>query len=1029
MSRGIRKDCFDIFPQSGKDGGIKLPGLTGTSIQSRIDSSLYTPVLEEEMVRLLMVILLAALAVSSAYSDVEEKAMDSRVRENVYAGELISYPGPWSFTLGKSSIILVSDKELDALSDPDKVLNLGLGHQPWNVSLRQICEGAKAAGQRTLILAFDHFFSQYRPGQEGPRSLTPDKDEYVKKIAAISKFVGEYGLKLELSLLSPLEIGPAYRAKTGECGKWLHYRKGQRDPETGQFSVHLWQQKRWANNKGVIELEDAGVRVFAFKHDGLWGTPYLKVKPEEIVEIKGAKVERYENIRTGVAQRIRVYGSGGPKGYDHVLVVQQYKTPEMDYFSDKALPYLTELMDKYVDAGVELSALYSDEMHIQQDWGYFDHHDNGEFALRYVSPGFEKKFAEKYGEQYRDLAKYMVYFVYGQEDNSPHVSAKIGVGHVWGESPKEVRETALFRSRYYKMLQDGVVDLFVKAKRHAEERYGYLLETRAHATWAESPTIDYWDRQRVNDNTLKYEYTSNFVWSNTVHQAAAACYDYFRWGDYLTGTGNDHCECGWLDRNYVGLTLACSTGILNEIPYSYSGHWGMPWELAHRRSALQTVYGASSVPEFAMVQGAQHRDVEVLMLYPMDLVAVEERFGSWMSQYGYANLVTQEKLLERGKVVDGAIEMAGRRFTTLVATFEPFPSKKLLNMMQYMAESGGRVIWSGVIPVLTAEGGDALTPWKEIFGVNYEPDVNEGRMAPGRIVQFESALAGVEPQVILTDMLVDRIYPVTPNEGTQVVARTQGQVIGTSRTLPGGGTATFLGYRPRDDQSASLGYETRNWFDVLSKLGAYPASGKFAGVNDNTEHISRTSEYLACRFPNGTISIAPHLKHVEEAWDSGFSRDKARDEEYLKKCPPPSMDIKLNDFKVNSHSVTYNGTWAMAFKMVGGEMAAFAGSGCKGITVDGKEYKFSDDVIWGLYFAPVAEERRVPGGAVMQILVRSKGKIRIPAAGLAKDVKLVAEGSIPGSRGETLACEVKDGWLAFEVGDAQVGRWLYVVGK
>jgi len=42
----------------------------------------------------------------------------------------------------------------------------------------------------------------------------------------------------------------------------------------------------------------------------------------------------------------------------------------------------------------------------------------------------------------------------------------------------------------------------------------------------------------------------------------------------------------------------------------------------------------------------------------------------------------------------------------------------------------------------------------------------------------------------------------------------------SSVTLPlsGGGSATFLGYRPRDDQSCSLGYETRNWFEVLHAI-------------------------------------------------------------------------------------------------------------------------------------------------------------------------------------------------------------------
>ena len=46
-------------------------------------------------------------------------------------------------------------------------------------------------------------------------------------------------------------------------------------------------------------------------------------------------------------------------------------------------------------AGVKLNGLYADEMHIQQDWAYFNHHDHGEFALRYVSPGLAKEYARR----------------------------------------------------------------------------------------------------------------------------------------------------------------------------------------------------------------------------------------------------------------------------------------------------------------------------------------------------------------------------------------------------------------------------------------------------------------------------------------------------------------------------------------------------------------------------------------------------------------------------------------------------------
>lgn len=956
--------------------------------------------------------------------------MNNSVPENIYLGELVSFPGPWGFHVGKSHIILVNDEELEALSNPDTKVNMA----PFegDISLREICERGKSRGDRTLILAFDHFFSQYRPGQDKPRKLTPDLDDYVRRIAAISDFAQGYGIGLELSLLSPLEIGPAYSAATGESGVWLHYRKGLRDPKTGSFSVQLWHQDTWANNKGVIRPEDAGVRVFAFSEDPIAGTPYRVVDPKNIVEItETAHVEHWRDVTTPNAHRTRIYGQGRTDIGDlnRVLVVQQYRTPEMDYFSDKALPYLTGLIDKYVEAGVKLNGLYSDEMHIQQDWGYFGHHDNGEFALRYVTDNLAGRYAELYGDQYRDFAKYMIYFTYGQEDTAHDLSAKSGTMYVFGASPQAVRETALLRARYYHLLQDTVVDLFVKAKRHAEQRMGHKLEARAHASWAESPTIDCWDVGQRNMNPHKYEYTSNFVWSDTVHQAASACYDYFTWGDFLTGNGNDTAEGGWLDRNYLALAQACSTGILNEVPYSYAACWGVPNEINHRRGALVDAYGAGGSPLYGMVHGMQHRDVDVLMLYPMDLVAVEERFGSWVNQYGYANQVTQAKLLERGKVSGGAVEMAGRRFTTLVATFEPFPSQKLLDIMKSLAEGGGRVIWSGPPPVLTAEGGDALSQWQDLLGVEYTPGLCEGLIAAGAQVTFEGVLSSVPPQIILTDFVVDHVYPVTPRAGTQAVAHVKKSIVGTVRSLPGGGTATFLGYRPRDDQSASLGYETRNWFEVLTALGAYPGTGKFDGVNDNTEYIARTSPYLACRFPDGSVAVAPHLKDVEETWDGGFIRDKDADGTYIEKNPPPSDAIDLRDFRVNGHTVTFQGNHGLAFRIDdSGSLVAFAGANCRQITIDGKTTVFCESNIPTISWAPIPDERRVENGAVWLFMAYGTGKVRIPVAALTvPKLTLYAQGPTPGSRGEQVPSSTDDDSLTFEVTQALSGRWIYGV--
>ena len=957
-----------------------------------------------------------------------------RVPENVYRGELVSYPGAWSFQIGKSAVIFVSDKELEALADPDRVLNLTLTFEKQEASLRQVCERAQAAGHRTLILAFDHFFSQYRPGQEGPRKYMPDMDAYVQRIAKISRFVAQYGLGLELSLLSPLEMGNAYMRQTGEAGVWMQYRKGVRDPRTGYFNVSLWRQLRWANNKGIISLKEAGIRVFAFKATPVGKTQYHAVDPRSIVEITDSFKVTLAGKPAPTDDFVRVTVSG--KGHielgdrDRVLVVQQYQTPEMDYFSPKALPFLTKLVDKYADAGIKLNALYSDEMHIQQNWIYHRHHDNGEFALRYVSPHLAKRFAELYGAEYADFAKYLLYFAYGQEDGANDLYAKERVIHVFGNTPEEIQKTALFRANYYHLLQEGVVDLFTSAKHHAENRYGYLLEARAHATWAESPTIDFWRTGRDAMYPHAYEYTSNFLWSNTVHQASSACYDYFKWGDFLTGNGNDHAECGYLDRNYVGLALACSIGILNEIPYAYAAHWGMPDAIARRRTSLVNTYGAAGSPLYGMVQEMQHRDIDVLMLYPLDLVAVEERFGSWMTQYGYANLITQQKLLERGKVIEGGIEIAGRHFSTLVLTFEPFPSPKLFSMIREMVASGGRVIWSAKPPLLSSEGKSVLKAWQEIFGVENTPEEAEGKIASGCMVTFEGALQGVSPQTILTDFLVDYAYPVRTQEGTTVLARCRGEIVGTEHKAQSGGRAIFLGFRPRDDQSASLGYVERHWFDILTALGAYSPTEKIDGMNDNTEYISRTTNYLACRFPNGAIALSRHLTHIEERWEGGFARNAKADTEYLKKFPPPSEEIHLENFAVNGQRVTYKGSQAVTFRLnAEGNLIAFAGSECQSITLNEKETVFADRVVNQIAWAPVAENRRVAQGALLQIMLYGEANLTLPAGDLPKRVGVFAEGKAPGSRGVRLTAEREQDVLRISVPKAQSGRWLYVVAE
>ncbi len=317
----------------------------------------------------------------------------------------------------------------------------------------------------------------------------------------------------------------------------------------------------------------------------------------------------------------------------------------------------------------------------------------------------------------------------------------------------------------------------------------------------------------------------------------------------------------------------------------------------------------------------------------------------------------------------------------------------------------------------------ARESWQNIFGAEYEPQTGDGVPAPGKLVRFEGPLEKVQPQVILADFLVDHIYPVRPLPGSAVVALVKNQVVGTRR-----GSAVYLGYRPRDDQSQSLGYDARNWFEILDALGAYPPTGRFSGSNDNADYLSRTGPYMACRFPNGTVALAPHLKEIEEGWAGGFSRDQEEDRRYLQQNPPPAQSIRLEEFHVNGHSVNYAGEHALAFRVDGqGNLIAFAGRKCREISIDGRKTVFAGSDLDEIGWAPIAPERRVEGGALIQMQVSGTGTVRIPAAGFPGELTLYVEGPKPGSRGARVACHRENGALVFEATNELRGRWLYVV--
>jgi len=926
-----------------------------------------------------------------------------------------------SFESFAQCIVFTNDQQLRQMTDdPDLKMDLSLGYDKYIRSLHDLCEEGKKNGTKEMIVAFDEFFIQYRNEKGTERKLTPDMDEYVDRIKVISDYAKKYDIGLCLSLLSPLELGRAYKKQTGNSGRWLAYKVGFRDPKTGKFNVPIWQQLYWTNNKGKSPVRLKQVKAYAFKESG-GHIPYRVVKPEDIVPLADVNYDATDTMQyaakgMGKSIEMRLLHVFGDKSeyldYDKVMVVLEYESQEMDYFNADAPVFLKSLMKKYYDKKVNIKALYSDEMHIQQDWDYFSHQENGQFAERYLTQSMSDTYRRKFGQDFDD--KYMLYFAYGAPNYEPFVKSSLNIQYVMGETPEAIHRTFLLRDRYYKLLNNTVVDLFKDAKEYAESLFDCELKTRAHASWAESPTIDVWNTEKIPDFPNKYEYTSNFLWSNTVHQASSACYDYFKWSEYLEPTGNDFAECGWSDRNYYGAAMAASIGVINKYPSAYAAAWGLPEKALERKMAVNYAYGAQAPRDIAAITGGVHRDIEVLALYPMSLVAVEERFGSWMTQYGYSNYLSAEKLMKMGKVQeDGKIAVKNKKYGTIVVLFEPLPEKGLLAMLSEFVEKGGKVLWFGTPPLLDSEGNDCSKQWQKLAGVSYHFDSYMGEMAPGKEIIFDGSFSNVSSQTILTDFLVDRIYPVNPNKN-EVIARCAGKTVGV-KTIHGKGEFYFLGFRPRDDQSQSLGYETRTLFETLNTAGAYPASGTFVGENDNPTVISRTSDYFVSTFPNTTTMVVRHYRTHCEAWGGGFSRNAEEDAIALERNPLPSDRVVLENAAINGHRITYDGRLWMAFRTNEKKLIAFIGNSCKAITIDGAHYFFSKKPLEKIVFIPKTKKKK----SSYDVLIKGEGTVSLPIIAEKKSL-VVKDGK------KKIPCRITSSGVELRVDKTISGKWLTI---
>jgi len=931
------------------------------------------------------------------------------------------------------TLIITSDEEMEKLEkDP------GMKVRAFDSSFTDICRNLPGKGGAHVDVAYDFFFG----GKE--RKYFPTSDQCIQTFRALHDIAKQHGLGFGASVMSPLDLGPAYSSLKDHCGQTCQFREGMIDSE-GRYEVKLPIQRRWFHNKGPVNLTVNHVEAFAFSETRIRGTSCWHVDPAEILDISStARLVVDESTRKtsgsgySFVQGCIVGKADGLGKRDRVLAVIVYDVEEMDYFHADALPFLKQVIEDHARAGISYSSFYSDEMHIQFDWDLGAHFGPTEITTRYLTPGLVRAYCKRYGSGYRDFHKYLVYFAYAQHSWDGPDYWRRGDQHVLGPSPNGIYQTWKMRRDYFRLLQDHVVELFVQAKRYAEKLFGHRILTRAHATWQESPTCDQFDlgvgfggkcgTEKMEVPVSRYDYTPRYVWSSSIRESQSACYDYFRWGDYLTGMGTDHPEGGYIDRNYHGAALACSFGHYNELDYGYYGHWGAPRAVSDRVHDLAAAMGLGG-GAMAHVQGWRHRRSPVLCLYPLDLNYVEERFGSWTIQYGYADYLTEEKFVELVHVLpNGRFRLKDLTYEALVVLFEPLVLRRTLDVIEKIVRQGGTVVWCSVPPAVCLDArGDVRARFLRIFGLRSARRPHLGMKAKDAIVRFEGALGEVPSLRIPTDLLPDLVFPVIPR-GSQPVARVmlegRRRVVGALRVTRSGGRALYLGFRPRDDQSRSTPDAPRTLFHILSSLGIYSACGPGAA-----EYASNTSDYLVAESPNGALSFARHYWSVAENWAGGFFRPK--DESCDESALPPRR-LELRDFRVGKRVINYAGLYRMSFLEKEGNLEAFCGFGTKGISIDGPSgrswFAFADEPV-DLAFAPVPRERLANGIEKAYFLQARSGQqaVRLPIPFDPRLRLLVDEREDGcGSEARSKIAPAEQGMLVTIVPEEQ-GRSLYLI--
>ena len=190
------------------------------------------------------------------------------------------------------------------------------------------------------------------------------------------------------------------------------------------------------------------------------------------------------------------------------------------------------------------------------------------------------------------------------------------------------------------------------------------------------------------------------------------------------------------------------------------------------------------------------------------------------------------------------------------------------------------------------------------------------------------------------------------------------------------------------------------------------------------EYVSRTSDYLSTRFPNGSVVIVRHYRTHRENWLDGFSRNDSLDRIALQENPLPTDQITVKDFRVNGHSVTYSGRLITAFNTdPDGRLTSFEGHQCKEVTVDGKSYKLSDTEQPVIVWTGVSEQEAAELKAIAKVFAEGAGKIYIPIRSGIKGVRLVTR---QGKAFKSLRFSLDHDFVTLEIDAKTSGTWIYI---